>query len=113
MPGEAFSSFDIELDTSRPVVGSARLCFGCEDGSVAAVEVVLPYVFQANKEDARQLIDIMRHFIGQSMIDSDIAAGVLTSDSVSVMSGVSEPVRREPVKTLEQKLMECPMWATW
>ncbi|EOW7235963.1 hypothetical protein ACO0FJ_004589, partial [Cronobacter sakazakii] len=90
-----------------------RLCFGCEDGSVAAVEVVLPYVFQANKEDARQLIDIMRHFIGQSMIDSNIAAGVLTSDSVSVMSGVSEPVRREPVKTLEQKLMECPMWATW
>ncbi|EOC5773021.1 MULTISPECIES: hypothetical protein [Cronobacter] len=113
MPGEAFSSFDIELDTSRPVVGSARLCFGCEDGSVAAVGVVLPYVFHANKEDARQLIDIMRHFIGQSMIDSDIAAGVLTSDSVSVMGGVSEPVRREPVKTLEQKLMECPMWATW
>nr|EIX1665979.1 hypothetical protein [Cronobacter sakazakii] len=61
----------------------------------------------------RQLIDIMSHFIGQSMIDSDIAAGVLTSDSVSVMGGVSEPVRREPVKTLEQKLMECPMWATW
>ncbi|HGS6815415.1 hypothetical protein, partial [Klebsiella pneumoniae] len=23
------------------------------------------------------------------------------------------PVRKSPVKTLEEKLMECPVWATW
>ncbi|HGY3336237.1 TPA: hypothetical protein ACNVVU_005934, partial [Klebsiella pneumoniae] len=24
-----------------------------------------------------------------------------------------EHVRKSPVKTLEEKLMECPVWATW
>lgn len=47
------------------------------------------------------------------MIDADIENGVLTSDNIHVVSSIPEPVRKSPVKTLEEKLMECPVWATW
>ncbi|HHO8376104.1 TPA: hypothetical protein ACRX0L_005657, partial [Klebsiella pneumoniae] len=47
------------------------------------------------------------------MIDADIENGVLTSDNIHVVSRIPEPVRKSPVKTLEEKLMECPVWATW
>ncbi len=47
------------------------------------------------------------------MIDADIAAGVLINDGIHVVNDIPKPPTREPEKTLEQKLMECPTWATW
>ena len=83
------------------------------DGDKAMVELSVPYVLRFNGMVARKLIDIMSYFIGQSMIDADIENGVLTSDNIHVVSRIPEPVRKSPVKTLEEKLMECPVWATW
>lgn len=113
MPGAAFGNFFIEHNPHGPVSERARICFGDEDGKVAVIEALLPQVFRGDGEDARKLIDIMRHFIGQGLIDTDIAAGVLTRDKINVVSKATEPARQTSEKTLEQKLMECPTWATW
>ncbi|MJQ36069.1 hypothetical protein DN333_12250 [Salmonella enterica subsp. enterica] len=113
MPGAAFASFSVDYDRHAPISKRAKLCFYEEGCEVAVIEVLLPHVFSANETAARHLIDIMRHFIGQSMIDADIAAGVLTNDSIHVVSDIPKLPTREPEKTLEQKLMECPTWATW
>ena len=113
MPGIAFANFFIEHNPFSPGTEPTRFCFMDENGKWAALEVLLPHIFRADEREAHKLIDIMRHFIGQSMIDADIAAGVLTNDSIHVVSDIPKPPTREPEKTLEQKLMECPTWATW
>ncbi|MDN6928451.1 hypothetical protein EXW75_24250 [Klebsiella pneumoniae] len=113
MPGKAFAGIDLNYDTFETFPGRGKLSFETEDGDKAMVELSVPYVLRSNRMVARKLIDIMSYFIGQSMIDADIENGVLTSDNIHVVSRIPEPVRKSPVKTLEEKLMECPVWATW
>lgn len=113
MPGKAFAGIDFNYDTLETFPGRGKLSFETEDGDKAMVELSVPYVLRFNGMVARKLIDIMSYFIGQSMIDADIENGVLTSDNIHVVSRIPEPVRKSPVKTLEEKLMECPVWATW
>lgn len=110
MPGKAFAGINFNCGTF-PERG--KLSFQTEDGDKAMVELSVPHVLRSNRMVARKLIDIMSYFIGQSMIDADIENGVLTSDNIHVVSRIPEPVRKSPVKTLEEKLMECPVWATW
>ncbi|HDS4550933.1 TPA: hypothetical protein QHZ43_004290 [Klebsiella pneumoniae subsp. pneumoniae] len=110
MPGKAFAGINFNCGTF-PERG--KLSFETEDGDKAMVELSVPHVLRSNRMVARKLIDIMSYFIGQSMIDADIENGVLTSDNIHVVSRIPEPVRKSPVKTLEEKLMECPVWATW
>lgn len=110
MPGKAFAGINFNCGTF-PERG--KLSFQTEDGDKAMVELSVPHVLRSNRMVARKLIDIMSYFIGQSMIDADIENGVLTSDNIHVVSRIPEPVRKSPVKTLEVKLMECPVWATW
>ena len=110
MPGIAFAGINFNCGTFP---GRGKLSFETEDGDKAMVEPSVPYVLRFNGMVARKLIDIMSYFIGQSMIDADIENGVLTSDNIHVVSRIPEPVRKSPVKTLEEKLMECPVWATW
>lgn len=112
MPGAAFSNFHIKNSIGTTYKAS-ELHFITEDGMVAIIEAHLPHILLKDSEKSRQLVDIMRHFVGQSMIDADIAAGVLTNDSIHVVNDIPKPPTREPEKTLEQKLMECPTWATW
>lgn len=109
MPGKAFAGIDFNYDTLETFPGRGKLSFETEDGDKAMVELSVPYVLRFNGMVARKLIDIMSYFIGQSMIDADIENGVLTSDNIHVVSRIPEPVRKSPVKTLEEKLMECPV----
>lgn len=113
MPGKAFAGIDFNCDSHGTFPERSKLSFETEDGDKAIVELSVPYVLRSNRMVARKLIDIMSYFIGQSMIDADIENGVLTSDNIHVVSRIPEPVRKSPVKTLEEKLMECPVWATW
>lgn len=113
MPGKAFAGINFNCDSHGRFPERGELSFETEDGDKAMVEFSVPYVLRSNRMVARKLIDIMSYFIGQSMIDADIENGVLTSDSIHVVSSIPEPVRKSPVKTLEEKLMECPVWATW
>ncbi|EOV3130084.1 hypothetical protein ACOB7R_003748 [Enterobacter hormaechei] len=114
MPGVAFANFYIEYNPDGPAHERAKLCFVGEDGGIARIEVALPHVFYADRRKARQLIDILSYFIGQSMIDADVATGSLISDVVNVVDKLhAYSATRAVEKTLEQKLMECPIWASW
>ncbi|WBM72953.1 hypothetical protein OH773_22175 (plasmid) [Buttiauxella sp. WJP83] len=112
MPGAAFSNFHIK-NTIGAAYKASELHFITEDGMVAIVEGHLPHILLKDSEESRKLEEIMRHFIGQSMIDADIASGVLTLDSINVETRRSNQDICTQEKTLEQKLMECPIWATW
>ena len=111
MPGDAFTSFYVESIPPESDFEQAKLCFKTEDDRVAVIEVLLPRVFYSDERIAHQLIEIMNSFIGQSMIDADIAAGGVTS--CDVVKSFAKHSTLSPEKTLEQKLMECPIWATW
>jgi hypothetical protein len=113
MPGKAFAGINFNCDSHGTFPERGKLSFETEDGDKAIVELSVPYLLRSNRMVARKLTDIMSYFIGQSMIDADIENGVLTSDNIHVVSRIPEPVRKSPVKTLEEKLMECPVWATW
>ncbi len=110
---KAFAGINFNCDSHGTFPERGKLSFETEDGDKAKVELSVPYVLRSNRMVARKLIDIMSYFIGQSMIDADIENGVLTSDNIHVVSRILEPVSKSPVKTTEEKLMECPVWATW
>lgn len=113
MPGQAFSCMTLDCDAYGKFSNRGKLSFDTDDGKSAVIEVSLPHVFRANARASRMLIDIMCNFIGQSMMDADIESGVLTSDSIHVVSRIPEPAGKAHAKSLEEKLMECPIWATW
>ncbi|EAV9187426.1 hypothetical protein FE399_20450 [Salmonella enterica] len=109
--GSAFSHFGIERSPLSPLSERVKLGFGCDRDDVAVIEVTLPHVFIFDEKAANKLIHIIRNFIGQTMIDNDISSCTLVYDDVSEINSVH--VRQTHEKTLEQKLMECPIWATW
>ncbi|ECC9197231.1 hypothetical protein EWF37_20115 [Salmonella enterica subsp. enterica] len=109
--GSAFSHFGIERSPYSPLSERVKLVFGCDKDDVAMIEVTLPHVFIFDKKAANKLIHIIRNFIGQTMIDNDFSSCTLVYDDVSKINSVH--VRQTHEKTLEQKLMECPIWATW
>ncbi|ELC8835317.1 hypothetical protein AB4H89_004213 [Salmonella enterica] len=109
--GSAFSHFGIERSPLSPLSERVKLGFGCDKDDVAVIEVTLPHVFIFDEKAANKLIHIIHNFIGQTMIDNDISSCTLVYDDVSEINSVH--VRQTHEKTLEQKLMECPIWATW
>lgn len=109
--GSAFSHFGIERSPLSPLSERVKLGFGCDRDDVAVIEVTLPHVFIFDEKAANKLIHIIRNFIEQTMIDNDISSCTLVYDDVSEINSVH--VRQTHEKTLEQKLMECPIWATW
>ncbi len=109
--GSAFSHFGIERSPLSPLSERVKLGFECDRDDVAVIEVTLPHVFIFDEKAANKLIHIIRNFIGQTMIDNDISSCTLVYDDVSEINSVH--VRQTHEKTLEQKLMECPIWATW
>ncbi|EEP5748437.1 hypothetical protein JRE17_004009 [Salmonella enterica] len=109
--GSAFSHFGIERSPLFPLSERVKLGFGCDRDDVAVIEVTLPHVFIFDEKAANKLIHIIRNFIEQTMIDNDISSCTLVYDDVSEINSVH--VRQTHEKTLEQKLMECPIWATW
>ncbi|EJA5029977.1 hypothetical protein MVS05_004630 [Salmonella enterica] len=109
--GSAFSHFGIERSPLSPLSERVKLGFVCDRDDVAVIEVTLPHVFIFDEKAANKLIHIIRNFIGQTMIDNDISSCTLVYDDVSEINSVH--VRQTHEKTLEQKLMECPIWATW
>lgn len=109
--GSAFSHFGIERSPLSPLSERVKLGFGCDRDDVAVIEVTLPHVFIFDEKAANKLIHIIRNFIGQTMIDNDISSCTLVYDDVSEINSVH--VRQTHEKTLEQKLMECPIWAIW
>ncbi|ECC9190038.1 hypothetical protein DRW71_09645 [Salmonella enterica subsp. diarizonae] len=115
--GSAFSHFGIERSPLSPLservklFERVKLVFGCDKDDVAMIEVTLPHVFIFDEKAANKLIHIIRNFIGQTMIDNDFSSCTLVYDDVSKINSVH--VRQTHEKTLEQKLMECPIWATW
>lgn len=80
------------------------------DGLNSRLEIQLDATIFDEKA-ANKLIHIIRNFIEQTMIDNDISSCTLVYDDVSEINSVH--VRQTHEKTLEQKLMECPIWATW
>ncbi|EPP4554624.1 hypothetical protein ACUSMD_004757 [Salmonella enterica subsp. enterica serovar Newport] len=109
--GSAFSHFGIERSPLSPLSERVKLGFACDKDDVAVIEVTLPHVFIFDEKAANKLIHIIHNFIGQTMIDNDISSCTLVYDDVSEINSVH--VRQTHEKTLEQKLMECPIWATW
>ncbi|WP_366545109.1 hypothetical protein [Salmonella enterica] len=109
--GSAFSHFGIERSPLSPLSERVKLGFECDKDDVAVIEVTLPHVFIFDEKAANKLIHIIHNFIGQTMIDNDISSCTLVYDDVSEINSVH--VRQTHEKTLEQKLMECPIWATW
>lgn len=110
--GCSFTGINLDCNAYGIFSDRGKLGLWDETGEIAKMEISLPHVFRANKKASPMLIDIMNHFIGQSMMDADIAAGVLV-DSVNIVNDIKKSNSRSPKKTLEQKLMECPTWATW
>ncbi|EHI5013626.1 TPA: hypothetical protein ACIAU9_003656 [Salmonella enterica subsp. enterica serovar Typhimurium] len=109
--GPAFSGIAIDCGAYGIFSNRGKLSFDTEDRATATIEVSIPRVFRANEKVSRTLINILNCFIGQTMIDNDFSSCTLIYDEVSKINSVH--VRQTHEKTLEQKLMECPIWATW
>ncbi|KWW08266.1 MULTISPECIES: hypothetical protein [Escherichia] len=106
-PGDGFTGFLIERRDKK--YSADKLQFIGKYGENAEIELQLPHVLANNSADSRLLMDIMRHFILESVKHVDDKAVAHNTESFDFATLQTATV----VKSLETRLLENPVWGTW
>lgn len=111
-PGDGFTGFLIERRDKK--YSADKLQFIGKYGEKVEIELQLPYVLAKNSADSRRLMDIMRHFILESVkhVDGKVVAN--NTESFDYANSSQQTLQTATVvKSLETRLLENPVWGTW